>query len=108
MGILRISSVGVEHHLAIGQCADGLAVFDNVTDEHDGAMAFFHNLTSQSIRPQVISNLTEISTEADLVFVRNNLVSENDNQMFEPGIINCFGRCFSERLGQIDTPNFSA
>ena len=104
-GTLEIGRVGMEHHFAIGQRADGLAVLADVADQHHVG-AVFVQLRRFRTGARAGSERAEFFGEYPLLVVGNILVTEQKDLMFVPGIEQRARGLRIYLITQIDTAHF--
>ena len=75
--------VGMEVHLAVGQRADQPAILPYVRDQHHGRMA------GPVLGRMNRGRRAETFGEADLVFHREPLVAQQENQALVPDVLQC-------------------
>ncbi len=103
---LGVDHVVVEHHLAVGQRSDRLAVLADVRNEHDPRQEPRIALGEELRRPTRHAHLAEIAGDADQVFLLELLVRENDHEVIEPGPIDRLDGFVVGHVMQVQPANF--
>src|SRR3989440_6002831 len=80
VGHFGVDHVVVEHHLAVRQGSDRLAVLADVRDEHDPGQEPRVPLWKESWRSARHAHLAEIARDADEVFLPERLARGNDHE----------------------------
>ena len=87
MGNRRMDHVVMEHHLAIGKRADGLAVLADVRDEHDARRHAVKPGREVFGRAADVTLLAKIAGGLQMVFLRQLLPTEDDDGVIEPCLV---------------------
>jgi hypothetical protein len=77
----------MEHHLAVGQRTDWLAIFADIGDEHDAGQHLGEAWRPVFGRPGKLAELAKKSGRADEIFLRKLLTGKHQDKMVEPGLI---------------------
>src|SRR3954467_1142658 len=96
----------MEHHLAIGERADGLAVFTDVGDQHDAWQEAGIALGKVFRRPVQFAELAEIAGHADEILLRQALTREDDHEVVEPRLVDGADGLVIGLFAQIEPTNF--
>src|SRR5712691_4281338 len=106
VGHLGVDHVVVEHHLAVRQRSDRLAVLADVRNEHDPGQEPRIALWEESCRSTRHAHLAEIAGDADEVFLLELLIRENDHEVIEPGLIDRLDGVVVGLVAQVQPADF--
>ena len=107
MRLWIIAGVVVKPHFAVAEGADRFAVLDDVGDEHEGRIEIAPGAVAMQRLP-AHRDLAEDFGGAQLIFLAEVLVSENEHDMLAERTVD--GPCdfIADRPGQIDAADFRA
>ncbi len=105
---LDVDHVVMEHHLAVGQRADRLAVLADVGDQHDAGQQARIALGEILGRPAERADLAKKARCPHQIFLRQILLGKDDDEMIEPGLVDCPNGLRVGLLAQIDAAQLRA
>ena len=108
IGHFGVDHVVMEHHLAIRQRADRLAILADVGDQHDAWQNLGVSLGKEFRRPARHSLLAEIAGNADEVLLGELLSREHDHKVIEPSLVDRLDGVVIGLLAQIDPAQLRA
>ena len=108
IGIGGVDHVVVEHHLAIGQRADGLAILADVRDQHDVGQDLVEARREIFGRTAHVADGAEIAGHAQQVFLRQLLPAKHDHGMLQEGCIDGCDVLIPQGLGHVEAAHFGA
>ena len=97
-----VAAVGVEVHLAVGQCADELAVFLFVGDVHDRGVA----LLQRRVSSEGGGERSEAFAESHLLLLFERLPRHQQDAVLVEQLAHRAQRLARHRLRQVKTPDF--
>ena len=100
--------VVMEHHLAVRQRADRLAVLADVRDHQDSRQDLVEARREELRRAADVSEVAEIRRDAQQVFLRQLLAAHDEHDMVEPDLVDEFDRRLVERLREVDAAHLRA
>jgi hypothetical protein len=105
---LRMDHVVVEHHLAVGQGADRLAVLADVRDQHDAGQDLRIAFREEFWWPARHALFAEIAGDADQILLRQLLLREDDDDVVEPRLVDRLNGGLVRLLTQIEAADLRA
>ena len=100
--------VVVEHHLAVRQRADRLAVLADVGDHHDPGKQTRLPRRAVFRRAVQVADFAEIAGDAREVLLLQLLAREDNHEVVEPGLIDRLDRLIVRFGAQVDAAQFRA